>query len=447
MRLQGDRLTATAAYSLTPVGVGFGPRPAEVPAAEWVPPVVTGRPLRLGITVTTPEGSVLAREIAQLPHTGAGTLAVDAPVLCPQGCRLQSVWVQLEQGIELEGVAGWVDLSGFALDGVSLGIDDASQWRAPKPATTDQSGNSGNVVIDPATGFPIEDRGPVTDSLTMAAAPSGGLRLTFTNTGRNAAVSRADAPEVTPALLAGRFPHGGTAERFDIQNLAGRTTPASAEQQVAALPFVGPRGALVNLDLMLRVGGRLPAGGAMEVWIDEAFPGGVVGAERVLRDKGLEVLSTRTLAQERRLLDESATGWGLLLALFTATLALLLAAVMLVVVAMTSGRIVTRDIAALRVAGVSGTDLRRAAVREALAPVVVAAVVGALCGVVGSALAMPLIPLFDTPAAVPALELSPAWGEMAVAWLVALAVLAAVSVVLALRSARHGDADRLREAW
>ncbi|MFW5468874.1 FtsX-like permease family protein [Knoellia sp. CPCC 206435] len=445
--LDGDRLTATAAYALAPVGFGFGTRPADVPAAEWVAPVVSGNPLRVGITVTTPDGDVLTRDLAALPHTGTGTLAIDAPVLCPQGCRLQSVWVQLAQGTELEGVEGRVDLSGFALDGTSLGIDDASGWRAPRPATTDQSGNSGNVVIDPATGFPIEDRGPLADSLTLAAAPSGGLRLAFTNTGRNAAVSRADAPEVTPALLSGRLPNGGTAERFEIQSLAGRTTPATAEQQVPALPFVGPRGALVNLDLMLRIGGRLPASGAMEVWIDDAFPGGVAGAERVLRDKGLEVLSTRTLAEERRLLDESATGWGLLLALFTAALSLLLAAVMLVVVAMTTGRVVTRDVAALRVAGVSGADLRRAAVRESVWPVLVAAVVGALCGVAGSVLAMPLIPLFDTPAVVPALDLTPAWGVMAASWAGALVVLVAVSVVLALRSARQGGTDRLREAW
>ncbi|KGN39646.1 ABC transporter permease [Knoellia aerolata] len=447
VRLEGERLTATAAYSLSPVGFGFGPRPPGVPAAEWVPPVVRGTPLRLGITVTTPEGEVLTRDIGALPATGAGTLAVDAPVLCPRGCRLQSVWVQLAQGQELEGVQGHVDLRAFALDGASLGIDDAAGWRPPRPATTDQSGNSGNVVIDPATGFPIEDAGPLTDSLAMSAAPSGGLRLSFTNTGRNGAVSRADAPEVTPALLSGQVPSGGTPERFEIQSLAGRTTPASAEQRVPALPFVGPRGALVNLDLMLRIGGRLPASGAMEVWIDDAFPGGVAGAEQVLRDKGLEVLSTRSLPEQRRLLDESATGWGLLLALFTATLSLLLAAVMLVVVAMTTGRIVTRDIAALRVAGVSGSDLRGAAVREALTPVVVAGAVGALCGVVGSVLAMPLIPLFDTPAVVPALDLAPAWGVMGASWLVALAVLGVVSVVLALRSARQGDSDRLREAW
>lgn len=445
--LEGERLTATAAYTVSGVGFGFGPRPSDVPAAQWVPPVVPGNPLRIGITVTTPEGDVLTRDIGALPHTGSGTLALDAPILCPQGCRLQSVWVQLAQGTELEGVEGRIDLSGLALDGTSLGIDDASGWRPPRPATTDQSGNSGNVVIDPSTGFPIEDRGPVVDDLAMAPAPAGGLRLTFTNTGRNAAVSRADAPEVIPSLLSGPVPQGGTAERFEVQSLAGRTTPAVAEQQVPALPFVGPRGALVNLDLMLRLGGRLPASGAMEVWIDDAFPGGVAGAERVLRDKGLEVLSMRTLAEERRLLDESATGWGLLLALFTATLSLLLAAVMLVVVAMTTGRTVTRDIAALRVAGVSGQDLRRAAVREALSPVLVAAVVGAVCGVAGSVLAMPLIPLFDTPAAVPAPDLAPAWGVMALAWLAGLAVLAAVSVVLALRSARHGDSDRLREAW
>jgi putative ABC transport system permease protein len=295
--------------------------------------------------------------------------------------------------------------------------------------------------------MPVEVDGPLEDSITLTAAPGGGLRLTVSNTGRNAAVSRADAPEVVPALLSGRIPPGGTAERFDIQSLAGRTTPATAAQRVPALPFVGNRGALVNLDLMLRLGGRLPATGSMEVWIDEGFPGGLAGAERALGGKGLEVLSTRSLPESKRLLDESATGWGLLLGLFTALLSLLLAAVMLVVVAMTTGRVVTRDLAALRVAGVSGRDLRRATVREAVVPVVLGAVVGAGCGVAGAVIAMPLIPLFDTPAPVPALDLAPAWAVMAGAWLATALVLGVVASLLALRSSSRGDIERLREAW
>lgn len=260
-------------------------------------------------------------------------------------------------------------------------------------------------------------------------------------------MSRADAPEVVPSLLSGPIPAGGTPERFEILGLSGRSLEARAAQRVPALPYVGDHGALVNLDLMLRIGGVLPSSGAMEVWIDDEFPGGMDAAEKSLRDKGVEILSTRTLDDEKRMLDESATGWGLLLGLFTAVLSLLLAAVMLVVVAMTSGRIVTRDIAALRVAGVSGRDLRRAALRELVAPVVVAALVGALCGVIGAFIAMPLIPLFDTPAAVPALDLAPAWVVMGVAWAVSVALLVVVAAVLALRATRRGDSDRLREAW
>ncbi|GAA4126202.1 hypothetical protein GCM10022415_33910 [Knoellia locipacati] len=446
VRLDGDRLTARLDFDVTPVGFGFGPAPEGVDAKTWVPGPVDAEPLRVGITVTTPAGEVLTRDIATLPFTGKGTRAVNAPVLCPTGCRLQSVWVQVAQGQALEAVQGSVDLSGFALDGKPLGIDDLSGWLKPRGEAANLSGGGG-TVIDPATGLPMELAGPVTDSISLAAAPRGGLRLSFSNTGRNASVSRADAPEVVPAVLSGRIPSGGTAERFDIQSLAGRTTPASAEQRVPALPFVGNRGALVNLDLMLRIGGRLPTTGSMEVWIDEGFPGGVAGAERVLRDKGLEILSTRSLPESKRLLDESATGWGLLLGLFTALLSLLLAAVMLVVVAMTTGRVVTRDIAALRVAGVSGRDLRRATVREAVVPVVLAALVGAACGVTGAVLAMPLIPLFDTPAPVPALDLSPSWVVMAGAWVATALVLAAVASVLALRSSSHGDIDRLREAW
>ncbi|KGN39605.1 FtsX-like permease family protein [Knoellia subterranea] len=444
--LEGDRLTARAAYDLSGVGVGFGPAPQGWVGA-WEPLADPSRALRVGITVTTPSGEVLTRDIGALPAQGKGTITLTAPVLCPQTCRLQSVWVQLAQGLEIDAVKGTLDLSGFALDGKSLGIDDPKGWLEPRGEATSPSGGSGGVVIDPATGLPMENVEPLVDSIALAAAPSGGLRLTFSNTGRNAAVSRADAPELTPAVLSGRVPSGGTVEKFDIQSLAGRTTPATGVQQVPALPYVGNRGALVNLDLMLRLGGRLPATGSMEVWIDSQFPGGVDGAQKALRDRGIEVLSVRSLAEDKRLLDESATGWGLLLGLFTAVLSLLLAAVMLVVVSMTTGRVVTRDIAALRVAGVSGRDLRRAAVRESLAPVLLAAVVGAACGVAGAVLAMPLIPLFDTPAPVPALDLTPAWLVMGLAWLACVLALTVVASVLALRAARRGDTDRLREAW
>ncbi|MEO7268948.1 MAG: FtsX-like permease family protein [Knoellia sp.] len=448
VQLKGNRLQAKVAFALSPLGVGFGTRPADLPPeVEWTPQPVIGLPLRLGVSVTTPEGEVLTRDLGMLPGEGKGTVAVDAPLLCPQGCRLQSLWLRLDPGVSpgLAAVKGSVDISGISLDGKGLGVDARAGWQPPRGAVGDQS-NTGAQLEAGRSAEGTDEEVPV-DSVALAAAPGGGLRLTFTNTGRVAAINRADAPALIPALLSGRIPVGGTAEQFDIQSLGGRTTPAMAEQRVAALPFVGNRGALVNLDLMLRIGGRLPPSGSMEVWIDSQFPGGVAGAEKALRAGGVEVLGTRSFAQDKRLLDESATGWGLLLGLFTAVLSLLLAAVMLVVVSMTTGRIVTRDIAALRVAGVSGRDLRRAAVREALAPVLVAAVVGALCGVVGAVLAMPLIPLFDTPATVPALDFSPAWLVMGVSWLVAVLILVLVAAVLALRAARRGDTDRLREAW
>ncbi|MFC7487810.1 FtsX-like permease family protein [Knoellia sp. CPCC 206453] len=447
VRLRGSRLTGSVTYDVAPLGYGFGERPADVPPEDWMPGKVTGQPLRLGISVTTPEGEVLTRDLGTLPGQGKGTVAVDAPLLCPQGCRLQSLWLRLDPGVNLglEAVKGSVDISGIALDAKNLGVDARDGWQQPRGAVGDQS-NTG-AQLEPGRSAEGTDEAAPVDSVALAAAPGGGLRLSFTNTGRVAAINRADAPALIPALLSGRIPIGGDAEKFDVQSLAGRTTPAMAEQRVPALPFVGNRGALVNLDLMLRIGGRLPPSGSMEVWIDSQFPGGVAGAEKALRAGGLEVLGTRSFAQDKRLLDESATGWGLLLGLFTAVLSLLLAAVMLVVVSMTTGRIVTRDIAALRVAGVSGRDLRRAAVREALAPVLVAAVVGALCGVVGAVLAMPLIPLFDTPAPVPALDFSPAWLVMGLAWLVAVLILVLVAAVLALRAARRGDSDRLREAW
>lgn len=55
--------------------------------------------------------------------------------------------------------------------------------------------------------------------------------------------------------------------------------------------------------------------------------------------------------------------------------------------------------------------------------VVVGVLLGAVCSLVGARLAMPAIPLFTTPAAVPVPDLSPAWPTV-------LATTAGVAVVL-----------------
>jgi hypothetical protein len=58
---------------------------------------------------------------------------------------------------------------------------------------------------------------------------------------------------------------------------------------------------------------------------------------------------------------------------------------------------------------------------------------------------MPLIPLFNRPAPVPALDLSPSWAAVAGATLVALAVLALVGLLVARSLGRRFTLGRIRE--
>jgi hypothetical protein len=129
----------------------------------------------------------------------------------------------------------------------------------------------------------------------------------------------------------------------------------------------------------------------------------------------------------------------------TGLLALLMAALALVVVAATGWRAVARDFAAMRMAGVPLPVLRRAARTEQLVVVGVGVGVGAVSGLLGAHLAMPLIPLFNRPAPVPALDLSPAWPAVAVAVLLALVLLGLVGLLVARSLGGRFTLSRIRE--
>ena len=103
-----------------------------------------------------------------------------------------------------------------------------------------------------------------------------------------------------------------------------------------------------------------------------------------------------------------------------------MAGLVLVVIAVTSWRVVARDLAALHLSGVPLAILRRALLGEQLALVLVGVAVGVLCGALTSALAMPLLPLFDVPAEVPALQLEPSWQAIALAAVASTTALVAI---------------------
>jgi len=89
--------------------------------------------------------------------------------------------------------------------------------------------------------------------------------------------------------------------------------------------------------------------------------------------------------------------------------------------------------------------LSRAARSEQLVVVGVGVGVGAVSGLVGAHLAMPLIPLFNQAAPVPASDLSPAWAAVAGASLVALGLLTVVGLLIARALGGRFTLGRIRE--
>jgi putative ABC transport system permease protein len=424
VRLDGSTLSLTVEPSLTVAEAG-GEAAAQA-----------GRVL-LGIVVTTPDGQRLTRDLGAVPLGSRRPVALAAPVLCPDGCRLDSLTVRADltpsgpRGNPWEAnrqestavVRGQLVLAGMALDGRPLDIGAADRWQP-------------SLKVDAAP-----------DDRLRAAGGSSADRLVLdvVSSGVVLGLAHADVPASVPAILAGPVPPGGTVQQFTASGLAGLPTTMTRTQQSPALPVLGERGVLVNYETLGRLGGRLAGSGSLQAWLGSDSPAMVDKTRKALSDSGINVLAVRTYADAKQAYDRSAAGWGLQLALVTGVLALLMAALSLVVVAATGWRAVARDFAAMRMAGVPLPVLRRAARTEQLVVVGVGVGVGAVSGLLGAHLAMPLIPLFNRPAPVPALDLSPAWPAAAGAILVALVLLGLVGLLVARALGTRFTLGRIRE--
>ena len=273
------------------------------------------------------------------------------------------------------------------------------------------------------------------------------LVIDFDTTGRRVFSPVADVPTPMPVILAGAPPADATEDGFTLIGLGGpaggvrggRDAPRPSRRSTG-------RGALADLDAQLKVGGAAPPGSELEVWLGTQDAEVLAAVERSLAAAGIPVSPATTAEQAQARYDASATGWGLLLGVFTGLMALLVAALVVGLVAVTSWRGVARDLAGLVVAGTPRAVLRSAVRREQLVTVVAGVLLGTACGVVGSVLALPLVPLFDRPAAVPAADLTPVWGVIATTAVGALVIIGGVALAAARGIMARAVPDRLRES-
>ncbi len=388
----------------------------DVPAAEAEDAALT-----VALSVTYANGQQATRPFGAVPLAGGGSRAVTTSLLCPQPCRVDGILVQgTTADLQRDGTITITDLR---VDGGSpLPIGDLSQWEAPPP------GADGRSELTP---------------LEASAGPT--LRLQARNNGVRMRLGYADVPRSIPAFLAGSPPPGGTVGGFEAVGILGRPLRFRRVQAVPSVPVLGTNAVVADYDVMSAAGGAVQPGGTLEVWLDTTDPGAVAAVRGALADRGFATTTGRTFAELKARYDASASAWGLQLAVFVALLAVLMAGLVLVVVAVTSWRAVARDFAALAMAGLSRQRLASALTREQGLVVAVGALLGTACGVAGSWLAMPLVPLFDEPAVAPAADLAPAVLAVGGTALVVLVGLGVVALFVARSVARRISFDRIRE--
>ena len=422
LQLGDGVLTGTLTWELDQFRAGDGPVGQAPPGATGIPGgdlSVEPTPLMVGITVTTPDGTTLDRELAQVEQSARGRTRVEAPVLCPGGCRFAGIWLRSTDPW-LDNLTGRLQLTDLSLDGEPLDVGGGDRWL---PADVDVEGG--------------------TQTLTGSGSD---LVVDFDNTGRRVLSRWADVPSPTPVLLAGRPPADARGDDFSLVGLGGRPVAARAVDHVDALPVVGGRGAVADLDAQLRLGGPAPPGSSLAVWLGSADPDLVADVSHTLTAQGIPVTSTTTIDEARARYERSATGWGLLLGVFTGLVALLVSGLVVGVVAVTSWRGVARDLAGLLVSGVPRRVIARAVRGEQLTTALAGVLLGTACGVAGAVLAMPLVPIFDRPAVVPVPDLGPAWRAIGLTAATALLVLGLVAVLAARAVVSRAVPERLRES-
>lgn len=360
-------------------------------------------PPTLLLDMTTREGDARSAEIATLGPKGTGQVTVDSPLFCSAGCRLAGIRVGTS-GVTGSSVRGTVTVTDLSVAGRPLPVGSQSTWEGEKAGD--------------GTGLTLTAKGK---SLTLEVAAADGADV---------AAHVTDVPRPVPAIVSGEVADKG--DTVQVLDVAGGQTDVVAAQHVAALPAATDAGVLVSLRALARVTGELDTTRTdRELWLADASPGTLERAQEVLADEGVAVRSVRTTEQADRVFDQSASGWGLQLALIGGALAVVLAALVLLILAVTGWRAAVRDLAALRVSGVAAKDIGRALRTEHLTSVAVGVLLGALCALAGSWIALPALPLFTSRAAVPALDHSPAWVAVLAATVGVAVVLLVVALLLA----------------
>ena len=374
-------------------------------------------PVTLGLDLVNQTGETL--------HTTLGTFAATSAhrhfhhlVSCSEGCHVTGVWTSTLPGATIEGAVTLRNLTARP-SGEVVPLGPAEQW------TKFYTRETGHV--SPSSTTP--------DELTVTFQGQGVSPMTM---------QQRWLPTVVPALVAGPLPPGGSGNQFTLTGLDGGVQPAAKVGSLERVPASEPHTYVTDLESLQR-GRSVLATDRVQVWFGDDDPTLLHQVTDALADRGISVAGTTTLRDIKRSYDESASAWSLQLAALVGTVALLIALLVLVVSAVSGWRFRTRDFAALRMSGVPRRSIRSVAVAAQFPAVLVGVTAGALSGLFGAQLAMPIVPLFASAPEVSTLDLSAAWGAVAIAVVLSLVVLGAGSVIIGRALASRAELRRLRE--
>lgn len=283
------------------------------------------QPVRLSLAVSSVTG--LGDAVVQLGllRAGDGTYQLRTPV-CRERCRLR--------GIQLAGPG-----QGSAL---KPGLDVTIRGL--------RTVNPRRDALAPAA-ISAPDRWRPSGGAVLSAAPDGLRVRVDTGLPGGAWIQPADAPSPLPVASSGVALHGSLAG-FD-----GRTAPVTEAAALPAVPRLGARHVLADLEYLDRVSTDTGQAVEPQVWLGDRAPADVL--ER-LTARGIVVTGDVTSAQLGRQLDEQGPAVALWFAVLAGCLAVLLAAGALVLAAAVDRGRRVEDLSALRAQGLGRGPLSRA---------------------------------------------------------------------------------------
>ncbi len=359
----------------------------------------TDRDVDLEAVLLHDDGTVSAATLGAL---GTGTTpprTMSAALDCAAGCVLTGFKITTSAA---NAGTGRILLDDLRSDtGEAIPIGSANDWRGV-PA--------GGSTLEPVEG---DGTGP----LTVFVDNGGASELVMEHNW---------IPEKLPAVVAGSLPPGSDGKQFDAHGLDGVARSMAPVARLPWLPATGPNAAITDLGLAERSGSILSDDAVLQLWLGSTDRELLGRVRTALAAAGLEIEDVARTSEARHELDESAATWSLELGILVAVACLLVAVLGLAIAGAGAWRARSRDLAVLRLNGVTRGEVDRISLVEQLPGMLVAVLVGAVSGVVAAHFALPTLPLLAVDPQVDLVDFSAAWSVVIALAVAALVVLGLV---------------------